>query len=339
MHCSVSSSFSSYFGTDNQVSSVFSEPKVSIEFKVKREYVLAARTMIGGSETILAQNSFPLSHQTFNIDFPYVLLPTVNKNYIFGMLANMQIPPSNIERLSRQISSEAFVAACFCKELRFGFLHIVVEINVRSVEYYGSRSIDVDEHEAMMDIEVFRGFSIVPTSRSLIQASEIKKFDDDHTEEEEKESSTCAICMDDAVNSEALLGSCPCPFFCRFIKKRKEKDPSVEVVVATKFAALPWRFGRGNVSRPLRIPYAALVFLQWICTSFIDLPGVWGNEGYIDGLGDAVEQGLVKAVGVSNYNGAGFLVLKLNLLIKLVLAKHLVLRVAGLDGPATLDPI
>lgn len=25
--------------------------------------------------------------------------------------------------------------------------------------------------------------------------------------------------------------------------------------------------------------------------------------GYIDGLGDAVEQGLVKAVGVSNYSG------------------------------------
>lgn len=26
-------------------------------------------------------------------------------------------------------------------------------------------------------------------------------------------------------------------------------------------------------------------------------------SGYIDGLGDAVELGLVKAVGVSNYNG------------------------------------
>ena len=26
-------------------------------------------------------------------------------------------------------------------------------------------------------------------------------------------------------------------------------------------------------------------------------------SGYIDGLGDAVEKGLVKAVGVSNYSG------------------------------------
>ncbi|KAH1239379.1 putative oxidoreductase, chloroplastic [Glycine max] len=64
-----------------------------------------------------------------------------------------------------------------------------------------------------------------------------------------------------AVNSEVLLG--------RYIKERKEKDPDVEIEVATKFAALPWRFGR---------------------------------QRYIDGLGDAVEKGLVKAVGVSNYS-------------------------------------
>lgn len=37
-------------------------------------------------------------------------------------------------------------------------------------------------------------------------------------------------------------------------------------------------------------------------------------SGYIDGLGDAVEQGLVKAVGVSNYNGIllPFTVMKIN---------------------------
>lgn len=28
------------------------------------------------------------------------------------------------------------------------------------------------------------------------------------------------------------------------------------------------------------------------------------SVGFIDGLGDAVEQGLVKAVGVSNYSGS-----------------------------------
>lgn len=34
--------------------------------------------------------------------------------------------------------------------------------------------------------------------------------------------------------------------------------------------------------------------------------GLFDNHfaGYLDGLGDAVEQGLVKAVGVSNYSGS-----------------------------------
>lgn len=41
--------------------------------------------------------------------------------------------------------------------------------------------------------------------------------------------------------------------FCfRFIKERKEKDPEVEVAVATKFAALPWRLGRQSVLAALK---------------------------------------------------------------------------------------
>uniref|UniRef100_A0A2P2L824 Aldo/keto reductase family protein n=1 Tax=Rhizophora mucronata TaxID=61149 RepID=A0A2P2L824_RHIMU len=96
-----------------------------------------------------------------------------------------------------------------------------------------------------------------------------------------------------AINSETLLG--------RFIKERKKNDPEVEVAVATKFAALPWRLGRQSVLTALKdslcrlgLSSVELYQLHW--------PGVWGNEGYIDGLGDAVEQGLVKAVGVSNYS-------------------------------------
>uniref|UniRef100_A0A2P2L7Z6 Aldo/keto reductase family protein n=1 Tax=Rhizophora mucronata TaxID=61149 RepID=A0A2P2L7Z6_RHIMU len=65
--------------------------------------------------------------------------------------------------------------------------------------------------------------------------------------------------------------------------------------------ALPWRLGRQSVLTALKdslcrlgLSSVELYQLHW--------PGVWGNEGYIDGLGDAVEQGLVKAVGVSNYS-------------------------------------
>ncbi|KDO44780.1 hypothetical protein CISIN_1g017732mg [Citrus sinensis] len=96
-----------------------------------------------------------------------------------------------------------------------------------------------------------------------------------------------------AINSETLLG--------RFIKERKQRDPEVEVTVATKFAALPWRLGRQSVLAALKdslfrlgLSSVELYQLHWA--------GIWGNEGFIDGLGDAVEQGLVKAVGVSNYS-------------------------------------
>ncbi|KAL8474143.1 hypothetical protein ACS0TY_030833 [Phlomoides rotata] len=96
-----------------------------------------------------------------------------------------------------------------------------------------------------------------------------------------------------AISSETLLG--------RFIKERKQRNPEVEVAVATKYAALPWRLGRQSVISALK---DSLARLEMPCVELYQLhwPGVWGNEGYIDGLADAVEQGLVKAVGVSNYS-------------------------------------
>lgn len=96
-----------------------------------------------------------------------------------------------------------------------------------------------------------------------------------------------------AINSETLLG--------RFIKERKERDPGVDVAVATKFAALPWRLGRQSVLTALKDSLSRLE-LSSVELYQLHWPGIWGNEGYLDGLGDAVEQGLVKAVGVSNYS-------------------------------------
>ncbi|CAF2261276.1 BnaA08g28720D [Brassica napus] len=96
-----------------------------------------------------------------------------------------------------------------------------------------------------------------------------------------------------AISSETLLG--------RFIRERKERYPGTEVSVATKYAALPWRLGRESVISALKDSLARLE-LSSVDLYQLHWPGLWGNEGYLDGLGDAVEQGLVKAVGVSNYS-------------------------------------
>lgn len=95
-----------------------------------------------------------------------------------------------------------------------------------------------------------------------------------------------------AINSETLIG--------RFIKERQKID-TVEVAIATKFAALPWRLGRGSVISALKDSLSRLG-LSSVELYQLHWPGLWGNEGYIDGLADAVEMGLVKAVGVSNYS-------------------------------------
>ncbi|KAL2482184.1 putative oxidoreductase [Forsythia ovata] len=96
-----------------------------------------------------------------------------------------------------------------------------------------------------------------------------------------------------AESSETLLG--------RFIKEKKDKNPDLEVNVATKFAALPWRLGRQSVISALKDSLCRLG-LSSVDLYQLHWPGVWGNEGYIDGLADAVDQGLVKAVGVCNYS-------------------------------------
>jgi aryl-alcohol dehydrogenase-like predicted oxidoreductase len=95
-----------------------------------------------------------------------------------------------------------------------------------------------------------------------------------------------------AINSESLLG--------RFIKERQQKEV-VEVAIATKFAALPWRLGRGSVLSALKSSLSRLG-VSSVESYQLHWPGIWGNEGYLDGLADAYEQGLVKSVGVSNYS-------------------------------------
>lgn len=87
--------------------------------------------------------------------------------------------------------------------------------------------------------------------------------------------------------SEELLG--------KFIR-----ETGADVQVATKFAAFPWKLSRSDVVSACKGSLERLG-MKTIDLYQIHFPGPWKNEEYWDGLGDCFEQGLVRAVGVSNY--------------------------------------
>lgn len=74
------------------------------------------------------------------------------------------------------------------------------------------------------------------------------------------------------------------------------------VVVATKFMPYPWRLSKGRLLAALRASLARLGLDQ------VDLYQIhWpfppvSIETWMEGMAEAVEQGLIRAVGVSNYN-------------------------------------
>ena len=90
--------------------------------------------------------------------------------------------------------------------------------------------------------------------------------------------------------SETLIGE--------FSKDLSAEDQE-KVVVATKFAAVPFR------TKPENVVKAALGSLKRLDRPIdlyqIHFPNAFANDKYWDGLADAYEQGLVKNVGVSNY--------------------------------------
>lgn len=88
--------------------------------------------------------------------------------------------------------------------------------------------------------------------------------------------------------SETLVGE--------FAKSYPESD----IQISTKFAALPWCTRATDVVKAcqkslLRLGRTSIELYQ------IHFPNAWSNEAYWDGLAQCYEQGLVKAVGVSNY--------------------------------------
>ena len=72
-----------------------------------------------------------------------------------------------------------------------------------------------------------------------------------------------------------------------------------KVLVATKFAALPFRTKADDVVKACEASLKRLG--RPIDLYQIHFPGAWSNEEYWDGLAKAYEKGLVKSVGVSNY--------------------------------------
>ncbi|CAN0034098.1 unnamed protein product, partial [Hapterophycus canaliculatus] len=79
--------------------------------------------------------------------------------------------------------------------------------------------------------------------------------------------------------------------------KGLEKDG---IVLASKFAPLPWRLGRRSVVDACK---ASLDRMGAESMEIYQIHWPFGSlsSRYWDGLADCVDQGLVKAVGVSNY--------------------------------------
>jgi aryl-alcohol dehydrogenase-like predicted oxidoreductase len=96
--------------------------------------------------------------------------------------------------------------------------------------------------------------------------------------------------------SEVLLGEC--------LREMAPAGSGVPVVVATKFAPLPFRLRKGALVRALRASLARLglarvdLYQVHFPYSLVPVP-VWA-----DALADAVEAGLTRSVGVSNYSAA-----------------------------------
>ena len=95
-------------------------------------------------------------------------------------------------------------------------------------------------------------------------------------------------------HSETLCG--------KFAKESNSKIPSnQEIIIATKFAAIPPRISRQAVVSALRDSLSRLGADR--CDLYqLHWPSFFFDAAYWDGLADAYDAGLVRAVGVSNYS-------------------------------------
>jgi len=99
--------------------------------------------------------------------------------------------------------------------------------------------------------------------------------------------------------SEQLLGTC--------LREAKQSPLRAPLVVATKFMPYPWRLRKGMLLSKLRASLARLK-LERVGLYQIHWPmRPVAIETWANALADAVEAGLTRSVGVSNYNSAQML--------------------------------
>lgn len=80
------------------------------------------------------------------------------------------------------------------------------------------------------------------------------------------------------------------------------REAEAPLAVATKYAPYPWRFGRGAVVRALGRSLERLG-LERVELYQIHFPSSWASiPRLMEGLADAVEAGLTRTVGVSNFS-------------------------------------
>ncbi|KAJ4980704.1 hypothetical protein NE237_031541 [Protea cynaroides] len=184
------------------------EPKASFYFIIEREYVVVSSTTIHGTRTS------GLSHFVFNIvDFSQLLSPMLNEKCIHDMLADIPVlsPPTIEAGLKQGLSRYVLEEALLCQERRARYLDIFVGLTFNCVEEIGEPS-SLMMMGTISDGDINGGFTCVPASRSSIQALEINKFDEYHTTEDQEQSSTCMICMDDFVKG-VEIARLPCTHF------------------------------------------------------------------------------------------------------------------------------
>lgn len=95
--------------------------------------------------------------------------------------------------------------------------------------------------------------------------------------------------------SERLLG--------KFMQELKLQDSQHSVYIATKYFPLPWRFSDSAVAdaltaslKRLQLPTVDLYQVHWPFDFFM------GQPNLMNALADEVQQGRIKAIGVSNYS-------------------------------------